>query len=186
MRRLSLVAVLVCATGLLSACQLAGGKPQPGPDADITANAVAGDPIEVTALDAPSDAGAAPAAAGAGAEGGDTAAPQAAPAEPAAVVPADTAATDPAPKPDLTETPVTPKSEMQLACEKKGRMWGKIDSGAYACVSRTKDAGKRCERESQCDGVCLARSGTCSPFKPLYGCNEILQDNGARVTLCLE
>lgn len=57
---------------------------------------------------------------------------------------------------------------------------------ARACVYQTRDAGKQCDRESQCDGVCLARSGTCSPFKPLYGCNEILQDNGARVTLCLD
>ena len=55
-----------------------------------------------------------------------------------------------------------------------------------ACVRMTKDSGKRCERESQCDSVCLARSGTCAPFKPMYGCNEILQDNGARVTLCLD
>jgi hypothetical protein len=54
------------------------------------------------------------------------------------------------------------------------------------CVFTTRDGGKQCNRESQCEGVCLARSGTCSPVKPLLGCNEILQDNGARVTLCIE
>jgi hypothetical protein len=187
MRRLSLVAILVCATGLMSACQPTGGKgPQSGPDAGVTPNAVAGDPIEVTALDAP----AAPAAAAAATNpaGGDTAVPQAAPTDAAAEVEAAEAATaEPAPKPDLTETPVTPKSEQQLACEKKGSKWFKIgDGNKFGCVKATKDSGKRCEKESECDGVCLARSGTCSPFKPLYGCNEILQDNGARVTLCLD
>ena len=184
MRRLSLFAVLVCATGLLSACQPGEKGPQSGPDAGVTANAVAGDPIEVTALDAPT----APAdAAAAKPASGDTAAPQAAPTDVAADAEAvEAAPAEPAPQPDLAETPVTPKSEQQLACEKKGSKWFKIGEGKFGCVRVTKDAGKRCEKESQCDGVCLARSGTCSPFKPLYGCNEILQDNGARVTLCLE
>lgn len=199
MRRLSPVAIhvaiLVCASGFLAACQPTGGKSlQSGPDAGVTPNAVAGDPIEVTELDDP----AAPSVAAAGPKpaGSDTAEPQAAPAEAAPTEAAPTeaateaaavASPEPAPTPDLTETPVTPKSEAQLACEKKGNKWFKIgDGNKFGCVKQTKDAGKRCERESQCDGVCLARSKTCSPFKPLYGCNEILQDNGARVTLCLE
>jgi hypothetical protein len=193
MRRLSLfaihVAILVCAAGLLSACQPGSKGPQSGPDAGVTANAVAGDPIEVTALDAQ----AAPAATAAATKParGETAAPQAAPTDAAAgaeagAEAADAAPAEPAPQPDLAETPVTPKSEQQVACEKKGSKWFKIGDGKFGCVRVTKDAGKRCEKESQCDGVCLARSGTCSPFKPLYGCNEILQDNGARVNLCLE
>lgn len=187
MRRLSLLAILVCATGLLSACQPGGGKgPQSGRDTAVTPNAVAGDPIEVTALDAPADAGAAATAAAVTPAGSETAALQATPTGAATEKAAAEGPPEPAPKPDLAETPVTPKSDAQLACEKKGRIWGNVGNGGFACVSRTKDAGKRCERESQCDGVCLARSGTCSPFKPLYGCNEILQDNGARVTLCLE
>jgi len=186
MRRLSQVAVLVCVAGLLSACQTSlTGKSSEG----VTANAVAGDPIEVTALDAgPADAGAAVPAAAKPA-GADTAAPQATPAATDVDVAADPVVepAEPAPKPDLAATPVTPKSEMQLACEKKKGKWAKVGKGeGRACVFITKDAGKRCERESQCDSVCLARSGTCAPFKPMYGCNEILQDNGARVTLCLD
>jgi hypothetical protein len=182
MRRLSLVAVLACATALLAACQTGGpGKP---PE-DVTPNAVVGDPIEVTALDAPPGE-AEPAVPSGKPAGTETAAAQPdipAPAE--ATTAAETP--EPAPKPDLAETPVTPKSERQLACEKKKGRWSKIGKGqARACVFQTKDAGKRCERESQCDSVCLARSGTCAPFKPMYGCNEILQDNGMRVTLCLD
>lgn len=187
MRRLSLVAVLVCATALLSACQpsLTGKGPS-----DVTPNAVTGGEIEVTALDAlPGEASAPPVAPEAKPAGTETAAAQSAPvatdAEPAADPVVEGA--EPAPKPDLTEVPVTPKSERQLACEKKKGRWAKIGKGdARACVYQTKDAGKRCERESQCDSVCLARSGTCAPYKPMYGCNEILQDNGARVTLCLD
>ncbi|MBN8633247.1 MAG: hypothetical protein J0L76_20625 [Rhodobacterales bacterium] len=186
-RRLSLVAVLICATGLLAACQttLAGKT-----SGAATPNAVTGDAIEVTALDA------VPGAAAAGATlpetkpaGAGTAAPQGDPARPDSAAGTEPAveAAEPAPKPDMTEVPVTPKSEQQLACEKKKGRWARIGKGnARACVFETRDSGKRCERESQCEGVCLARSGTCAPFKPLYGCNEILQDNGARVTLCLD
>jgi hypothetical protein len=190
-RHLSLAVLALCAATLLSACQSGGPKGLSGPTDDVTSNAVVGSEIEVTALDAPpGEAAPAPDAATKPA-GPETAAPQAAPTGDATAADPATDATvaeaEPAPKPDLAATPVTPKSEMQLACEKKGGKWFKVGKGdKRACVRQTKDAGKRCERESQCDGVCLARSGTCSPFKPLYGCNEILQDNGARVTLCLE
>ena len=195
-RRLSLAVLALCAATLLAACQTGGLPGAKGPKDGVTPNAVTGSEIEVTALDAvPGETPPAPDAAAKPA-GPDTAAPQAAPAGNKATDPAGTetaseadpaVAAEPAPKPDLAETPVTPKSEMQLACEKKGGKWAKIGKGdKRACVRQTKDAGKRCERESQCEGVCLARSGTCSPIKPLYGCNEILQDNGARVTLCLD
>ena len=191
MRRLSSLAVVLVATALLAACQPSlKGKPSQ----DVTPNAVAGDAIETTALDAvpgePVDAAPAPDAAGAGtevaaAQSEPQPAPEATPVADKSEV--EAAATEPAPKPDLTEVPVTPKSEQQLACEKKKGRWAKVGKGeGRACVFTTKDSGKRCERESQCDSVCLARSGTCAPFKPMYGCNEILQDNGARVTLCLD
>jgi hypothetical protein len=212
-RRLSFAVLAVCAATFLSACQTGGPNALSGPTDGVTPNAVAGSEIEVTALDdGPAAAPSAPDAATKPA-GVETAAPQAAPAvgaaaadpqaaeaatdgageaaagtgsETGAETGAETAA-EPAPKPDLAETPVTPKSEMQLACEKKGGTWFKIGKGdKRACVRRTKDSGKRCERESQCDSVCLARSGTCAPFKPMYGCHDILQDNGARVTLCLD
>lgn len=178
MRRLFLVAALSCATGLLAACQTGGpGKTAP----DLTPNAIAGDPIEVTPLDAPAGE-AIPTPKVPEPAGAEVAAPQEEPAEPVAEQ-----AADPAPKPDLAEIPVTPKSEQQLACEKKKGRWARVGKGEKrACVFSTRDSGKRCDRESQCDSVCLARSGTCAPFKPMYGCNDILQDNGMRVTLCLE
>jgi hypothetical protein len=183
MSRLSLVALVLCAASLVAGCQQSGpGKAASGPS---TENVLTGGEIEVTALDAP--AGETPTtapAAGTSPVGEAKAATQAAPAAEAAP---KAEPGSPAPKADLEAAPVTPKSEMQLACEKKRGRWSGIGKGdARACVFQTRDGGKQCDRESQCDGVCLARSGTCSPFKPLYGCNEILQDNGARVTLCLD
>jgi predicted small secreted protein len=173
--------MLVLAALLLAGCQT--GLPGAGPDpvaGDVTPNAVAGEAIEVTPLDAP-PAPLDPAASAA------TPAPDAAPAQtdpPAAVEEAAT----PAPQPELeAEAPPVAKSERQVACEKRGGTWARGSSAAvHTCVFPTKDGGKQCTRESQCDGVCLARSGTCAPVKPLLGCNEILQDNGSRVTLCIE
>jgi hypothetical protein len=191
MRRLTTFAVLLSALGLLAACQPSlSGKAAQG----VTPNAVTGGEIETTALDAPpGEVDPKTPAPEVAAGGTDVAAAQTDPeATPVADKSEDAAegvveATEPAPKPDLTDIPVTPKSEKQLACEKKKGRWAKVGKGdARACVFQTKDSGKRCERESQCDSVCLARSGTCAPFKPMYGCNEILQDNGARVTLCLD
>jgi hypothetical protein len=189
--------------GLIQACQLAApGGPGTG---DVTANAVAGDAIEVTSLDAPAaDPEALPPAALATAapqgaapdSAADSAAdaaadPVPAPIPDAGTTPADTkdaaTATDPgAPAEAETEVLADPKSDQQLACERKRGRWVTAVGNSKACVFPTRDSGKRCERESQCEGLCLARSGTCSPEKPLYGCNDVFQDNGARVTLCLE
>jgi hypothetical protein len=178
--------------GLLSACQLsAPGAVTDAGDAGVTPDAVTGGAIEVTELDAlPGDA-ANPAAVPAGTEpaGTATAAPQAAPPAGAdAVAPAvapDLA--EPAPKADLAEVPEPPKSDAQRACERKRGAWSKIGKGELrACVYTTRDGGKSCDQESDCEGQCLARSGSCSPIRPLFGCNEVLQDNRARVTLCIE
>ena len=55
-----------------------------------------------------------------------------------------------------------------------------------ALLVRTRDGGKSCKRERDCEGLCLARSRTCAPIQPLFGCNDILQDNGVMVTLCID
>ncbi|NHB78318.1 hypothetical protein, partial [Rhodobacter calidifons] len=79
-RRLSLAVLLLCAAPLLSACQLTGAKgPASATDADVTPNAVIGDPIDVKPLDSPPAAAAKarPGAADAGA-GRETPVPAAA------------------------------------------------------------------------------------------------------------
>lgn len=85
------------------------------------------------------------------------------------------------------ETPVELQSPEQARCLKKGGIWATAGkSGAKACVKRTKDAGKSCTKQTQCEGFCLARSGTCAPITPMFGCNDILQADGREVTLCLD
>lgn len=193
MPRLHSLFLSIGLVALLAGCQFQGPGRGQTPDG-VTPNAVAGDAIEVTALD-----GAPPAAEGKDAlpPGGDaTAQPQSAPPDPSAEP--EPAAPEPAPIPDLGEAeavdpeavaepePEPAKSDRQIACEKKKGRWVSAAGDSHTCVFLTKDAGKSCTRASDCDGECLARSGTCSPLKPLLGCNEILQDNGVRVTLCVE
>ncbi len=96
-------------------------------------------------------------------------------------------AADTPPPPEAAEAqPGAEKSPSQLTCEKKGNIWAKVgETGANYCAKRTRDNGKRCTKATECEGLCLARSGTCAPFNPLFGCNEILQDDGSRVTQCI-
>lgn len=58
--------------------------------------------------------------------------------------------------------------------------------GGFFCLETTADDGKSCTRASQCESACLARSQSCAPLKPLFGCNEVLTETGIRVTQCLE
>ena len=59
-------------------------------------------------------------------------------------------------------------------------------SGGFICVNRTRDANKSCTSSNQCQGACLARSGTCSPVVPLVGCHDIITNNGGMATLCVD
>ena len=168
---------------LLAACQLGG------PDAAATGpNPVSGDEIETSTLDAPvvglaeeqAEQNPEPAAA----ETQEDVALE----EPARTAPEDGAV-------EAIEEDVAEKAEEvdpalltpeALACQRRGGQWSRIGSGeARACVKRTRDAGKRCDADRDCQGVCLARSGTCAPIDPLFGCNEVLQDDGRRMNLCL-
>lgn len=148
------------------------------------AGALATEAIAVTPLDGP--AAAAPATAktsepaatppAAEPEGGEAAGPG-----------AGEGAAGTAEPPAEAAPPPPPKSPEQMACERKGGTWSSAGgSGIKACVRRTRDGGKQCLNGTQCEGDCLARSQSCSPIAPLFGCNEILQDNGARVTQCIE
>lgn len=98
----------------------------------------------------------------------------------------DPASADPFAKSETEETHV-PSSPEEAKCLKSGGVWATAGKGsAMACVKPTRDAGKACTKQSQCEGFCLARSGTCAPITPMFGCNDILQDDGRRVTLCLD
>ena len=167
---------------VLAGCTLGGGKlAKPGD----SPNPITGDAIAVTALDAPAQAAADPA---------KPVATPATPAKPDAAAPAGTAAPDPTSAdpaqtaaPPVAEKPARVLGPEELACVKKGGQWAAAGSaGGMSCLHVMRDAGKSCRKKSDCEGDCLARSNTCAPIAPLFGCNEILQDNGAMVTLCID
>ena len=112
-------------------------------------------------------------------------APPVAPPEQAPAPPADSPAAEPAAEPPVSPPP--PKSAAQIACEKGRGSWVKAgNTGTMTCQTQLRDSGKQCSRDGDCMGQCLARSRTCAPFAPLFGCHEVLQDNGQRVTLCID
>lgn len=132
--------------------------------------------VEVTALpppgtvpvEAPAPVTATPAAA-------TPAATEAAPPEPAPP--------EPAPEPVPAATPPSPEAR---ACQRLGGVWIKAGgSGMMTCQRQTGEGMKSCRRAGDCAGDCLARSGTCSPVSPLFGCNEVLDDLGRRTTQCV-
>lgn len=187
LRRIIPVALIA----LLAACQLS--LPGSGGGTDAAGNPITGDAIETVALDAPEAARPAtaprpnprrPAAGPAGPAANPAAAPRS-PAQ-AADLPAPDAAAVNAALSEALAPPPPPKSESQIACERRKGVYQEIgDSGAFACVRVTRDAGKQCRRESDCESACLARSRTCAPFTPLFGCHEVLMQSGARVTQCV-
>lgn len=158
---------VLCCMVLVAGCSLS--RPE---RAEVAENPVTGAEIAVTTLDAPLP---------------DTVNPPEVipPAKPEPVMP------EPAkPEPEILPVPADPPplvmTPEEQACFEKGGLWGAVGSGGTACMYPTRDAGKQCRKESDCDGYCLARSGTCAPYTPMFGCNEIVQDNGVVVTLCID
>jgi hypothetical protein len=73
------------------------------------------------------------------------------------------------------------------ACEASGGRWGRKPNGiVFTCIRALSDANTQCSRETDCEGFCLARSRTCSPFEPLYGCHQVLSPSGFPQTVCVE
>ena len=129
---------------------------------------------EVTLLDAP----AAPSAPVAQAQKVEAAATAEAPKMSAAARAAETPAAPPPPE--------AVKSPSQIACEKTGGRFAKAgNSTPVVSVPETRDGGKSCRRETDCEGLCLARSRSCSPITPVLGCQESLTQDGLRVTECV-
>lgn len=196
-------AMLALALLALQACVLPVADGKAGQTG--AANPILGTAIEVTALPPPPPSlpGATSVATSepvpvtgqvAGKAAEKTAAKTAAKAADAPAAASATAAPEPdGAKPDaagsVAEAPVpvpVVKSPLQLSCEKAKGIWTKTAKGMFACIDTTRDGGKSCKTSGQCSGQCLARSGTCAPYKPLFGCNEILDDIGRRMTLCLD
>jgi len=75
----------------------------------------------------------------------------------------------------------------RAACLRDGGRFSKGPApDTFVCFRTPRDAGKYCRASTDCSTECLARSRTCAPVTPLLGCNEVLTENGGRVTLCKE
>ncbi|MEO1536429.1 MAG: hypothetical protein AAFR73_01760 [Pseudomonadota bacterium] len=75
----------------------------------------------------------------------------------------------------------------KAACERSNGVWAKLpDRETFTCFKQTRDANQSCDSAGDCEGVCLARSRTCAPQIPLFGCHDVLSENGFRQTLCIE
>lgn len=87
-------------------------------------------------------------------------------------------------QPKATPIPTSPE---EVACRAKGGNWGKAGKlAAMTCYIPAKDAGRSCYKQSDCSNQCLARSKTCAPIWPIFGCSEVLQNDGSLVTLCID
>ena len=71
-------------------------------------------------------------------------------------------------------------------CAAQGGQLQPRGAGLFVCARNTRDSGQRCSANAECEGLCLARSATCAPFTPLFGCHEVLLAPGVRVTQCLD
>lgn len=196
LKTLPALALVLGLTLGLAACGRTGPAEGTAPGAEPSPAGLATDAIEVTPLDA-AQPGAPESAAGTPSE----APPAEAVASPPPTVlvqaadagtphpkprPSDAGADAAAPAPDALP-PEPPKSQSQLLCEASGGVWGQMpDNGAYLCQKKTRDGGKQCRAKGDCQGECLAPSGTCAPVMPLLGCNDILDNQGRRMTLCLD
>ncbi|MEN8836760.1 MAG: hypothetical protein ABF243_02630 [Celeribacter marinus] len=75
----------------------------------------------------------------------------------------------------------------QAACERRGGEWRTVGlGGLMTCFTTPKDAGKYCTKSTECSTECLARSRSCAPIQPLYGCNDLLDAQGRTVTQCVD
>ena len=53
------------------------------------------------------------------------------------------------------------------------------------CAMPEPDAGKACLSSEQCSGFCLAKTRSCSPVRPYFGCHS-LYENGEVVEICVD
>ncbi|MEM9343123.1 MAG: hypothetical protein AAGA87_08770 [Pseudomonadota bacterium] len=73
----------------------------------------------------------------------------------------------------------------EAQCLDDGGQWLQRGSGRF-CLRLTPDGGQSCSTRSDCSTQCLARSRTCAPADPMFGCNEVIGSNGLVTTLCVE
>lgn len=166
---------------MLAACQMQA--PAPGGDtAPLAAESIAVTKLDAAPVEAATRAASKPPEKLAASAPEDA---KPAPVKPVEAIPAPQTSAPAAPVASTEPAPTV--SPEQALCEKTKGQWSALaDSSGHVCVHTTRDSGKSCHRKGDCQGQCLAQSGTCSPIMPLMGCNAVLQADGSEVTLCLQ
>lgn len=54
------------------------------------------------------------------------------------------------------------------------------------CIRPTRDAGKACTDNDQCETFCLAETKSCAPLTPTFGCFATMKDGGQTPMLCVD
>ncbi len=57
--------------------------------------------------------------------------------------------------------------------------------GLYQCFPHYSDAGQACSASSQCEGLCMADTKQCAASFE-FGCYGYLDDQGARLDICVD
>ncbi|MEL7343560.1 MAG: hypothetical protein AAFN59_01715 [Pseudomonadota bacterium] len=75
----------------------------------------------------------------------------------------------------------------QASCREDGGRWGRGGAAQqFVCYQPTPDANASCAAQTDCATLCLARSRTCAPEAPLFGCHEVLTNRGFPATICID
>lgn len=88
-------------------------------------------------------------------------------------------------RPGPPPVPVALRAQAAQCARDKGNFVRRGGTGAYVCVRTTRDANQSCSDSSDCEGICFAKSRTCAPADPLFGCYDALED-GRVVNLCVQ
>lgn len=80
--------------------------------------------------------------------------------------------------------PASAESQKAACLAQGGQYLPAGSASVYTCFKTPKDAGKACSKSGDCESECLARSRSCAPIAPLFGCNSTLDAAGREVTLC--
>lgn len=74
----------------------------------------------------------------------------------------------------------------QKQCEAEGGQYERAGMFGMACIKKTNDAGKSCAKASDCEGVCLGETHSCSAVTPMFGCFKMIDENGRMEELCID
>jgi hypothetical protein len=87
--------------------------------------------------------------------------------------------------PQTTTTTPTAGGTSDAACAATG---GKMVTGLAGpvCAKVTKDAGKACTSNDQCETNCLAETKTCAPTSPYFGCFATLENGVETPMMCVD